>query len=139
MSLTLPASAADYVGSDVCKSCHETEHAQWKTTSHASSMARLSPTQQRDRGCRTCHTMDPAVPEPSLAGVQCESCHGAGALYSQRYVMKDKVLARLLGLVDITPNTCAPCHGSESPSVVPYDFASDVKRVNHGPPKPPAQ
>lgn len=130
-----PALAADYVGAEVCKSCHAAEHAQWSTTGHASSLTRLSPPQQRDRGCRTCHTTDSASADPVTAGVQCESCHGAGALYSQRYVMKDKVLARLLGLQDIRPETCNSCHGSESPSVVPYDYGTAVKRVMHKPQK----
>ena len=129
--VALPAAAADYVGAEVCKSCHAAEYAQWSTTGHASSLTRLTPVQQRDRGCRTCHTTDAASTDPVTAGVQCESCHGAGALYSQRYVMKDKVLARLLGLADIRPETCGSCHGSESPSVVPYDYASAVKRVAH--------
>ncbi len=135
LALATPATAADYVGAEVCKGCHPAEYAQWASTGHASSLARLSPPQQRDRGCRTCHTTDSASVDPVTAGVQCESCHGAGALYSQRYVMKDKVLARLLGLADIRPETCASCHSSESPSVVPYQFETAVKRVMHKPPR----
>lgn len=76
--------------------------------------------------------MEALETDVALSGVQCESCHGEGALYSPRYVMKDKVLARLLGLEDVKAETCAKCHTSDGPSVTPFDFAAKVKLVNHG-------
>ena len=136
VSAARPADAADFVGAEACKTCHPAEYAQWKGTGHARALARLTPLQRRDRSCRGCHTLDPR-PEPTaenadLAGVQCESCHGAGAAYSQRYVMRDRVLAKLLGLEDVKPETCARCHSGEGVSLKPFDYAAAVLRVSHG-------
>jgi hypothetical protein len=124
--------ATDFVGADVCKSCHEKEYQDWRSSGHALALGRLSTVQQRDRVCRSCHTMEPLEAEVSLAGVQCESCHGAGALYSQRYVMKDKVLARLLGLEDVRADTCTRCHTNDGPSVTPFNLDEKLKLVSHG-------
>lgn len=75
--------------------------------------------------------MAPTDESPALAGVQCEACHGAGSLYAPRFVMKDRELARLLGLSSVTEEQCAPCHAKDSPSVKPFDFAEKILLVNH--------
>lgn len=132
------ARAQEYVGADVCKTCHEAQYQQWRTTGHAVALARLSAVQQRDRVCRSCHTMDSSKTTVGLVGVQCESCHGPGGLYQQRYVMKDKVLARLLGLTDLNPEICTRCHAEDGPNATPFNFEEAVKRVAHPNPAAPA-
>ncbi|MFO0724998.1 MAG: multiheme c-type cytochrome [Myxococcota bacterium] len=130
-ALYLWPAVADTVGAEACKTCHPAEYAQWRSTGHAVALARLSQKDQHDRVCRSCHTMEPASEDPALSGVQCESCHGGGTLYAQRYVMKDKVLAKLLGLEDIAKTTCAPCHTAETPSMTAFDFEKALPRVAH--------
>lgn len=133
-SLLLLASASasaqeQYIGAAQCGTCHVAQYEKWKTTGHSQALARLSERQQRDRGCTICHTMEPASSNPELAGVQCESCHGRGAEYAPRFVMKDRELSRLLGLTDVTEQTCRPCHTSDGPSMAPFDFESQKKAV----------
>jgi hypothetical protein len=130
-----PAFATDFVGAETCRTCHQPEYDQWKSSGHATALARLSPVQQRDRVCRSCHTMSPLSEEQNLAGVQCESCHGPGSFYALRYVMKDRTLAHLLGLKDVAEESCAGCHTSDGPSVVPFTFKDKVDQVRHIPVK----
>jgi hypothetical protein len=126
-----PASAAEHVGAEACRTCHEPEYQQWRASGHAVALARLTPVQQRDRACRSCHTMAPLSDDASLSGVQCESCHGAGGLYDLRYVMKDRVLSRLLGLKEPTEEACATCHTQEGPSVRPFVWKEKIELVRH--------
>lgn len=123
--------ADDFVGAERCGSCHRSEYQDWKRSAHASALARLSKVQQQDATCRSCHTMVPNSDDPELAGVQCESCHGAGRLYEPDYVMRDKKLADLLGLEAIEATTCAPCHTGDAPTVQPFTFAEKVELVRH--------
>jgi hypothetical protein len=127
-----PATAApELIGAERCGTCHEKEYKDWQRSGHALAFARLSKVQQRDATCRSCHTMDPSSDEPQLTGVQCESCHGAGRMYAPRHVMKDKELAKLLGLSPVTEETCTPCHSKDTPSVRAWSFAEKVELVKH--------
>ncbi len=75
--------------------------------------------------------MDPWSSDPELAGVQCESCHGAGRAYAPDLVMRDEELSRLMGLEKITEATCRPCHRADAPRLRAFDYATLVKQVNH--------
>ena len=75
--------------------------------------------------------MVPTSDAPELSGVQCESCHGPGRRYAPPYVMRDTVLAGMLGLTHITQGVCATCHSGETPSVKPFDFINLLPRVSH--------
>lgn len=125
------AFADDYVGAERCGTCHQAEYKQWKRSGHATALARLSRVQREDATCRTCHTMAPASDDPNLAGVQCESCHGAGRYYESSYVMRDKVLAELNGLEKIDATTCSACHTADEPSVAPFEFEKKIDLVRH--------
>ncbi len=125
------AIAKEYVGAERCGACHQVEYKQWKQSGHARALSRLTEVQRRDAGCRSCHTLEPSSTEVALEGVQCESCHGAGELYEPSYVMRDKVLAKLLGLKPVSKNTCMGCHSIDAPSVKPFDFEEKVKLVQH--------
>jgi hypothetical protein len=121
----------DLIGAERCGACHPREYQDWQKSGHALAFARLSKVQQRDSTCRSCHTMDPSSDDPQLAGVQCESCHGSGRMYAPRHVMRDKELAKLLGLTAVTEETCAPCHSKDTPSVRAFVFAEKVELVKH--------
>lgn len=132
------AVAGEYVGAAACGVCHEAQYKQWRSSGHAVALARLSKVQQRDAGCRSCHTMDPRDPDPELTGVQCESCHGAGRFYAPRHVMKDAELAQLLGLEAVSDRTCEACHTADGPGVRPFDYAEKLALIAHSPKPPPA-
>ena len=129
------AAEHEYVGAETCGSCHAKEYRQWKKSGHARALERLSKTQRRDRVCRSCHTTEPLSTKPALAGVQCESCHGAGRFYAPRHVMKDPELSKLMGLKSVSAATCENCHRSDGPSVNAFDFATQVELVRHTPTK----
>ncbi|MBE2252756.1 MAG: hypothetical protein IAE78_24710 [Myxococcus sp.] len=123
------AGAYDFLGPDSCQSCHVEAYTAWKASPHARAKDVLSPTQQRDARCLSCHS--PNDVDQKQAGVTCESCHGGGQYYSPRYVMKDAELARLAGLVDPTEKACRACHDASSPSLKPFDFAAKLKAMDH--------
>jgi mono/diheme cytochrome c family protein len=146
IALALSSAAAaptEYLGANTCGACHADALEAWSTGPHAGSLARLTSPQAEDPACRTCHTLAPWDPEPELGGVQCEACHGAGRDYAPEHIMRDPVLARLLGLVDIDAQTCAGCHRPSTPSAEAFDFATAVRRVcvnrRPGASAPPAQ
>lgn len=123
------ARAYDFLGAESCQSCHPDAYTAWKASPHARAKDVLSPTQQRDARCLSCHS--PNDVDQKQAGVTCETCHGGGQYYSPRYVMKDPELARLSGLVDPTEKACRACHDASSPSLKPFDFTVKLKALDH--------
>jgi hypothetical protein len=121
--------AHDFLGSESCQACHPDAYAAWQTSSHARARDVLSPQQQKDVRCLSCHS--PNQTDQKAAHVACESCHGGGEYYSANYVMKDAELARLVGLVDPAEKSCRGCHDSSSPSLKPFDFAAKLKAIDH--------
>ena len=122
-------SAADFLGPESCQGCHPQAYAIWKHSKHARSAASLSPQQQRDAKCQTCHSPGPS--EQNLASVSCETCHGGGQYYVASYVMKDPELARLVGLQDPSEKSCRTCHDASSPSLRPFEFVEKLKAIDH--------
>jgi hypothetical protein len=85
-----------YVGTAVCKKCHEDAYEVWEKTPHHEAYAKLVGPQkegpsnrQFDAECIVCHTVGfgrqggftDAVKTPHLENVGCESCHGPGSLH----------------------------------------------------------
>jgi hypothetical protein len=122
------AFAADPIGPENCKVCHQAAYQAWAQSGHAESTASLSPRQKKDRRCMSCHAPDAAK---GVSEVSCESCHGGGQYYSPRYVMKDAELARAVGLSDPTETTGRRCHDANAPSIKPFDFAEKLKQIDH--------
>ena len=123
------AFAADFVGPEACKACHPAAYDAWKQSKHAHALDALSPAQQKDARCASCHAPDQT--EQHLSNITCETCHGGGQYYSATYVMKDSELARLVGLQDPSEKTCKTCHDASSPSLKPFDFVSKLKLIDH--------
>ncbi|MCI0672186.1 MAG: cytochrome c family protein, partial [Myxococcaceae bacterium] len=116
---------ADFLGPESCKGCHPAAFALWQQSKHARAMESLSPAQQKDARCTSCHAPD--VKDQRVAHVTCETCHGGGQYYSPAHVMKDAELARLVGLVDPVEKGCRSCHDASSPSLAPFDFRTALK------------
>lgn len=123
-----PALAADPVGSDHCRACHPRAWEIWKDSPHSRATASLTARQQKDARCLSCHAPDAAK---GVSEVSCETCHGGGQFYSQRYVMKDSELARAVGLIDPTERLCLKCHDANAPSLRPFGFEEKLKRIDH--------
>ena len=123
------ANSHDFLGSESCQACHPDAWAAWQATGHARARDVLSPAQQKDMRCLSCHS--PNQVEQKVAHVSCETCHGGGQFYSAKFVMKDPELARLVGLVDPGEKSCRGCHDGSSPSVRPFDFAAKLKAIEH--------
>jgi hypothetical protein len=78
---------------------------------------------------------------PDLAGVGCETCHGAGATYIQDQYMslknkeykKEEIVA--VGMTDqVGAEQCTGCHNSESPFVADdfvFDFEANKETGTH--------
>jgi Cytochrome c554 and c-prime len=85
--------AAKVVGAEKCAECHKAEFAAWKETHHyetfnamhrkprAQSIAEKMGMQSIKRGsiCLKCHYTEQGDGGEAVAGVSCESCHGAAA------------------------------------------------------------
>jgi len=76
-----------YTGEEVCGSCHVAQHKTWSESKHAIAFESLENVNKAyDPECIKCHTVGFEKPggyidmevTDHLAGVQCESCHGAG-------------------------------------------------------------
>ena len=129
-----PAGAADFVaaemvGPETCKACHAEAYNAWKLSKHSRALDSLSPQQQKDGRCLSCHS--PNNKDENVAGVTCETCHGGGQYYAASYVMKDPELARMVGLVDPSEKSCRSCHDASSPSLRPFDFVEKLKLIDH--------
>jgi len=124
-----PAAPADTVGAETCKSCHPLAYEAWRYGPHARGLESLPEARRKDAQCTSCHAPDAGK---GLAGVSCETCHGAGRLYSQPYVMRDPELARAVGLLDPGERTCATCHNESTPSLGRFEYAKKLALIEHG-------
>jgi hypothetical protein len=121
--------AADFVGPESCKACHPEAYAAWRLSKHARAYDTLSPLQQKDARCLSCHA--PNLADQKLPQITCETCHGGGQYYANSYVMKDSELLRLVGLVDPSEKGCRSCHDASSPSLTAFDFVEKLKLIDH--------
>ena len=114
---------------DGSQGCHADAYLAWRGSSHSRAKDSLTPIAQKDARCLSCHS--PSEGEQRVAGVSCESCHGGGQYYADRYVMKDPELSRLVGLTDPSEKGCRTCHDASSPSLKPFDFVAKLKAIDH--------
>ena len=154
-----PAGAGDnsFVGSNKCKLCHSGQHKSWKATKMANAFDLLKPGSRAearkkakldpdkdytsDTTCLPCHVTGYGKPggfksieqTPELAGVGCESCHGAASAYlaedkmsnkNKEYKAADLAAA---GLTKPTKQTCLQCHNNKSP-FVGKDYVFDFEK-----------
>ena len=120
-----------YVGSENCKTCHEAEYKQWKSTSHAKAFDILLE-KKRDfvPACVVCHSVgfgyesgyEISKRQKWLKGVGCESCHGAGLNH-----VRNPGKSNIAKTVD--QGRCMSCHNAEhSPG---FNYTAFTPLVNH--------
>ncbi len=153
-----------FVGAQTCKLCHHSDkqgkqYDIWKASAHAKAYETLK-TAEADsiakakgfstkavetEDCLKCHVsgynVDASLKEKKFNmedGVQCETCHGAGADYKSLKVMKDEKLAEENGLKffpteEARVALCKSCHNSDSPTfdATKADFTVMWDKIKH--------
>ncbi len=141
----LPTAAA-YVGSDACRSCHEREYAIWSKSDHARSVESLRrKDKEDDAACIACHVTGYGRPggfaegtrvrdAKDLSRVGCESCHGPGG----RHILNDgKAPAGILRLGDkcdscVILQICGSCHDDDNDPGFPFAVEHRIEAQRHG-------
>lgn len=120
-----------YVGGAVCAGCHEAEHQQWMTTSHASAFKTLLDRHRHFQPkCVSCHVVGYGTPhgyrlgapEQTLANVQCEVCHGPGAAH-----VENPLPANIQR--QVPEKVCLECHNPEHSDH--FVYAERLPKVRH--------
>ncbi|MCP3982380.1 MAG: hypothetical protein GY716_24015 [bacterium] len=120
-----------FVGTAVCRTCHEQAYEQWKGTGHARAVATLAQQKKSgDAACLTCHTtgmgtaggFESLDATKELADVGCESCHGPG---------RSHVLDVKPAYGKMSASTCSACHDRKnSPKFDYYEYLAKVKHTD---------
>ncbi len=141
----LPTSA-DYVGSEACQVCHESEFKTWQASPHGHSVATLEKTGQAgEEGCLECHTtaygrpggFPPGAPvsaQSDLARVGCESCHGPG---SEHIGESARRVGTILSLGDkcdscVILKVCGTCHDDANDAGFQFEVEERIEAQRHG-------
>ena len=154
-------SSPRYVGSRVCRDCHDDgpqggpwvswlrsrhAHAYWRLAGDwALYLARLRPHYSdledpiSDRRCMLCHVTGQQDDNALLGetfrsqeGVSCEACHGPGSLYVDPDIMADRDRFLAGGGVIPTAATCRGCHRNSER----FAFDEWWPKIAHGHPEP---
>jgi peroxiredoxin len=136
--------AAGYVGSAACQSCHGDEHAAWLTQPHAKALDTLAAKgKANDPDCLRCHTTGFGKPggfqagagaQPALAGVGCESCHGPGGEHATQTARKQGTILKLsdkCGSCAIL-QICGTCHDDANDPGFEFEVIDKILRQRHG-------
>lgn len=124
-----------FVGAARCKVCHTTIHAKWSDTGHSGALETLEGSSHAADSCLACHTVGYGLPggfvdratTNSLAGVQCENCHGPGLDHVSN--VADRTLRPT---ISISADVCAQCHtGAHHPTVENWKEAGHSTVVDH--------
>jgi len=105
-----------YAGSQACAECHPGIHTSELDTRHAHALVTLKNIgQASNASCLPCHTVGFGLPTgfvsetltPKLGGVQCENCHGPGALHAA-----NPFDASVKPRAELAATVCGGCHQS---------------------------
>lgn len=177
-SAELWAGEPAYVGVKSCSRCHKKKQQGeqfriWENSRHAKAYRTLATAKAKEKAgrlgvqgdprqaeaCLVCHATGFGEPPSRLGrkfkladGVQCESCHGAGANYKKKSVMKKifrergkdrkgaSATAEKTGLIIPDEQTCKTCHAKQTtrggrtfknPSYKQFNFIEDFKKIEH--------
>lgn len=137
--------ADEYLGSEVCKSCHFKQYKTASKTKHAFAFDELKGEERKDPKCVKCHTTGFGRPggfkdiesTPDLAGVQCEVCHGAGSAHSERVKAAKAAGGEITedpGVRMASGNVCIGCHNPHLNHKRMKKFLKVIKEMD--PPSP---
>jgi peroxiredoxin len=139
----LPTAAA-YVGSEACESCHADEHAAWSKHPHAQALATLEAKGKAgDAECVRCHSTGlgkpggfvlGGSPQPALAGVGCESCHGPGGDHVAADARKQGTIVKLSDKCGscVILQVCGACHDDANDPGFEFEVQEKILHQRHG-------
>jgi nitrate/TMAO reductase-like tetraheme cytochrome c subunit len=125
------AEGLKFAGSDACKSCHQYEYQQWRTTTHARAYATLEKVgSQFDPECVVCHVVGMEYESgfisdkqtPHLKDVGCENCHGPGSEH-----IKTLGKTKTAG----PKSTCLDCHTPDKSTEYAGNEADYLQKIVH--------
>lgn len=160
---------AKLVGTKKCAMCHKKEAAgnqygKWQTLNHAKAYERLATEEakavatklgienpQTSGACLKCHSTAYFFTETQQTeavvvedGVSCESCHGPGADYKKKTIMKSRDASIAAGMVyPAKEKSCTQCHNDTGPTWNPerytlpdgtktgFDAAQAYEKIKH--------
>jgi len=139
-------STADYVGSDACQSCHESEFKTWSASGHAHAVATLEKAGKAGQSdCLQCHTTGFGKPggfptggavsaHPDLARVGCESCHGPGGKHIGDGARRIGTIVSLGDKCDscVILQICGSCHDAANDADFEFSVQEHIERQRHG-------
>lgn len=139
-------STADYVGSDACRSCHESEFETWSGSGHARAVATLEKAGKAgEPDCLRCHTTAYGKPggfppggavadHADLARVGCESCHGPGGRHVEDGARRIGTIVSLGDKCDscVILQICGSCHDAANDQDFEFSVQEHIDRQRHG-------
>jgi hypothetical protein len=119
-----------YAGAQACEGCHAAVHDPEVLTPHAGAFTNAlfaSLGGQTNNSCLACHTVGAGLPTgfvslsktPTLAGVQCENCHGPAANHAAN--PDDPTV---VPHVELAATMCGGCHNAEYAPSAPASVAA---------------
>jgi len=152
-----------FVGTSTCGMCHKSEKqgsqlSIWQNSKHSQAYNVLNDQKAdeiaKSKGfqtkaietpeCLKCHVSGYNVDAKLIGdkfkvtdGVQCETCHGAGADYKSKKVMENREESIANGLLvhENIEEFCITCHNAESPTYVEFNFETMWNKIKHPVPK----
>ena len=135
--------AASYVGTETCVSCHPGAAAVWEKSTHAHAFAPLLERQaDADPKCVGCHTVGfgsasgyrREFGSARLVQAGCESCHGPGSLHIRQQAGDTSINFTFRPLA---AGDCKQCHYGEFSR--PFDWDEFWPAIKHGREPQPAR
>lgn len=145
-SRELLPTAADYVGSEACQSCHKAEFATWKASPHGHAVATLAKAGKAgEADCLQCHTTAYGRPggfspsasvssQSDLARVGCESCHGPGGQHIGENARRVGTILSLGDKCDscVILKVCGTCHDDANDPGFQFKVERRIDDQRHG-------
>jgi peroxiredoxin len=135
--------AAEYVGSEVCATCHADEAAKWAEHPHARALESLTEGgHTTDTDCLRCHTTGlgknggyelGAGEQPALAAVGCESCHGPGGDHVGEDARREGTIVKLSDKCGscVILQVCGTCHDDANDPGFEFKVKEKVLHQRH--------
>jgi hypothetical protein len=128
--------APQYAGSQICSECHSPVVNTVAHTAHAGAFTDpkfVADKGQSNAACLSCHTVGYDVPTgfssaartPSLAGVQCENCHGPAANHAANPDDPTSVPR-----VEVAATMCGGCHANRYAEWKTSDHTQVISNLN---------
>jgi peroxiredoxin/nitrate/TMAO reductase-like tetraheme cytochrome c subunit len=133
--------AARFVGSAACQSCHPTEFEKWRDGPHARAFASLqTKADHENEECIACHTTgfekEGGFPDggAELTNVGCESCHGPGGDHTPEQAPKKGSILALADKCDscVILQICGSCHDAANDPEFEFELQDKIDRIRHG-------